>query len=107
MGACFPVLTNLNLGAWAKLAVTPEDEWVVSRPLLTYGFPAWYQGLVPSLSSSSHASAKADPRDIAFYITMELDHWAMQSPFDQPSFTPWRQVNPFLSHPKNDSHNGR
>ena len=55
MGACIPVPTNLKIRAWAKLAVTLEDERVVS--FLTYSFPARYQVPVPSSSSENYASS--------------------------------------------------
>ena len=80
MDACIPIPTSLNIGAWAKLAVTPEDERVVS--FLTYSFLARHQCPVPSPSTENHASAKAHNRDIAVYITTELDHGAMLGPFE-------------------------
>ena len=103
MGASIPVPTNLNLVAWAKLAVIQKDERVVS--FLMYSILAGYEGPVPSPSAVNHASAKAHPRDIALYITMEMEHVAMLGPFDQPTFTQWCQINPLLPHPTKDSSN--
>ena len=79
MGAHIPVPTNLNIGIWSKLAVTPEEELVVSS--VTYGFPVGYQGPVHSPSWENHALAKAHPGDVA-PITTEPDHRVMLGQFD-------------------------
>ena len=100
-GCLYPHPIHPEHTSLGQLAVTPEDERVFS--FLTYGFPAEYEGPVPSPSLENHASVKVHPRDKALYIATELDHGTMLGPFDQHPFTPWCQVNLLLTHPKKNS----
>ena len=52
---------------------------------------------------ADHTSAMAHSTDIAHYIITEIGHRAMLGMFDHPPFTPWCQINPFLTRPKKDS----
>ena len=85
MGAKIPVPSNLNSKAWAQLAVTPHQCQVVE--ILTYGFPAGFDGPVPDPAMANHASARDHSADIAHYIIAEVWHGAMSGPFDHPPFT--------------------
>ena len=93
MGAHVPVPTNLNLRAWGTLAITPEQHRVIE--FLT----------IPSLFIQNHTSVHAHIRDIAVYITTEVEHGAMSGPFNNPPFTLWCQINPLLTHAKKDRTN--
>ena len=55
MGNHVPVPTNLNLAAWEKLVITPDQHRVVT--ILTFGFPVGYEEEVPSPSIQNHAYA--------------------------------------------------
>ena len=103
MGPCIPVTTNLNLAAWEKLAIMLEQHRVME--FMRFGFPASYEGAVPSPTTENHASARSHPRDIAVYITTELRHGTMLSPLDNTPSTPLCQRNPLLTNPNKGSNN--
>ena len=87
------------------LVDTPEDKQTVE--FLQYGFPAGYQGMVPSSarSTANQSSANAYPKYLAVYISTEVGQGVMLCPFDSPPFHPWYLVNPLLTRPKKDSTN--
>ena len=51
-----PTPTNLNLKAWAKLAVTLQEHQVVA--CITFGSPAGFEGPVPTPSTNNDSSAR-------------------------------------------------
>ena len=75
MGTWVPVLFNLNLPAWREIATTLEQQREVD--FLTYGFPAGFDGEIPSPSFQNHASACDHQKDVATYITIEFRHGAI------------------------------
>ena len=102
LGTRLPVPTNLNLQQWQQICVTPDDH--LTLQFLQFGFPAGYEGPVPTPTFHNHPSAVHHNTDVAAYILIELGEGAMLGSFDQPPFTPWTQTNPLLTRPKKDSH---
>ena len=90
---------------WATICTTEED--VITLSYLIYGFPAGYEGPVPTPSQANHPSAINHRQDVEAAITKEIIEGAMLGPFDSPPFTPWTQTNPLLTRPKKDSHSRR
>ena len=97
----FNFLSNFAFKDWDKLVYTHDDALTVD--FLWFGFPAGYEGPVPTTATANHPSATMHLKDLAIYIIKELRHGAMLGPFDHPLFAPWCQVNPLLIRPKKDS----
>ena len=100
--ARIPVPTNLNIGNWAALCVTEEDDLVLQY--IQFGFPAGYEGPVPTSTFHNHPSAVHHSSDVAAYMSKELREGAILGLFDHPAFSPWTQTNPLLTRPKKDSY---
>ena len=66
-GAITPHPSNLHFEEWQKIAHTREDDITISY--LTFGFPARYEGPVPTPSHANHPSANKHCGDVAAYIT--------------------------------------
>ena len=94
-----------NLVFWETIIHTDEDARTVK--FLRYGFPAGYEGPVPTPSSGNHVSAINHCIDVAVYVNKELSEESMLRPFDKPPFMLWCQTNPLLTWPKKDSVNCR
>ena len=101
ISAMVPLPTNLDIGQWQFITVSPQDKVVVE--LLQYGFPAGYCGPIPTPTLRNHPSARNHPSHLAAYIGKELAHGAMLGPSSVPPFYPWCQTNPLLTRPKKDS----
>ena len=85
-GAKFILPSNLIFPEWDTIAHIDEDARTVDY--LRYGFPAGYDGPVPTPLLDNHALAINHCRDVATYIKKKLSEGAMLSPFDKPPFTP-------------------
>ena len=78
-----------------------EDEATITY--LQFGFPAGYEGPVPTPSQGNHPSANKHCGNVAVYITNEVNKGAMLGPFDTHPFTPWTHTNLLLTRRKKDS----
>ena len=91
--------SNLHFTVWDKLVRTHEHACVVE--FLKFGFLANYEGPAPTPTTDNHPSILNHASNVTSYFTLEVKEGAMLSPFDQPLFTPWCQVNALLT-----SHHG-
>ena len=55
LGARILVPSNFNLHSWENICVTPDDRLILQY--LQFGFPAGYEGPVPTPSFHNHPSA--------------------------------------------------
>ena len=100
-GARLLIPPNFDFHQWSAIAHTQADQEVLEY--LKYGFPASFEGPIPTPSFGNHSSAVNHPRDVKAYIAIELSEDAMLVSFPQPPFTPWCQTNTLLTHPKRNS----
>ena len=107
-GARITLPMALNIEAW-KQEVTrhPDDETVIQG--IQFGFPIQYGGppQYAATSTPNHASARNFNRHVQKYIKEELQHGAMEGPYDCPPFTPWCVTSPLMSREKSDSDSRR
>ena len=96
IGVRIPVPSNLNLKAWSQLAVIQQQCQVME--FLTFGFPAGFEGPLPTPSTVNHASARAHPQDITQFTITEIGHWVTLL-----SHVSVRSINPLLTQTKKDS----
>ena len=66
IGAHVPLLFNLDVGEWNKIACTEVDPGTVA--FLKYGLPTGFEGPIPAPLTGNHRSALQYPRDVATYI---------------------------------------
>ena len=102
--ACIIQPSTLHVSTSDELVRTPEDAKLVN--LLRFRFSASYEGPIPTPAYDNHPSACNHSSDVASYIATGVREGAtcMLGPFDHKPFTPWCQVNAFLTRPKKDSH---
>ena len=85
--ACIPLPSNFDFHQWSLIAHTQTDVQVLQ--FIMYGFPAGFEGPIPTPSFDNHSSAVNHPQDVQAYINTELSEGAMLGPFSQSPFTPW------------------
>ena len=75
-GARLPLPSNFDFHEWSH---TQADQEVLQY--LKYGFPADFEGPIPTPSFGNHSSAVNHPPDVKAYIATELSEGAMLGPF--------------------------
>lgn len=84
-GARVTIPINLHLKACANICHT-EDAITLSY--LTLGFPASYEGQIPTPSYANHSSAIIHSRDVTAYITKDLGEGHHVGSIRLPPFHP-------------------
>ena len=104
-GARVPVPSGLCVEAWRRYLDDYLDVGIID--FLEFGWPVNFDRSSPLRSMLvNHASALQHPRDVDFYITMELGHEALIGPFDGPPFLP-THASPLMTRPKKGSSHRR
>ena len=98
-------MSNIDFKQWDSIAVNPEDKLVAQ--FLKFGFPAGYNGPIPTPTTGNHPSASHHSTDVAAHICKEIQQDAMLDSFSAPHFHPWCQTNPFWTRLMKDSPKGR
>lgn len=100
LGPRIPIKTGNNIQAWiAHSTHHPDDDWLID--CITYGFPLQFRG--PPLNNvftDNHPSANNFHRDVACYISKEIEMGAIVGPFSEPPFTPWANIALLMSREK-------
>ena len=107
MSARVPIPTTLDIKAWER-----NLDSIGGAPhimdFITYGFPIGYLGPISDTRGiANHPSAVDYPRQIADFITKEIEKGGVVGPFALPPFTPWCHISPLMSRPKADAHSRR
>ena len=94
-GAHLPLPSNFDFHEWSAIAHTQADQEVLQY--LKYGFPAGFEGPIPTPSFGNHSSAVNHPRDVKAYITISCQREPCWAPSLDPPSPPG--ARPTLSSP--------
>ena len=104
-GCRIPLSHSLNMGLWRHLLKDYNDAIVCD--FLEFGWPIGYTlDSWPADYMDNHASAKAHPEHVDYYLQTEKRHGVLLGPFQSHPFR-WTHTSPLMTRPKRNSDHRR